>query len=242
VATKDVITSRSNIPWAHDGLICIGTQTLWRSKACIITRSILSAFGEEMKARFAEVPEAVRNTLEVAGKVQPWKSQFNKLHYPVFHPPENQSRESFFAAMVAEGLGRALQHSHPLRWKRFVSDGIDDPRKLPNVAQGAAPSGEETAAGIKAVMDRLETELKVIEKTGFISYFLIVGDFIRYGRSKGVACVARGSAAGSIVTYLLEISQRGPDSLRPALRGFLNPERVNPRTLTLISPTTGAAT
>ena len=46
-------------------------------------------------------------------------------------------------------------------------------------------------------MDRLQLELKVIEKTGFISYFLIVGDFVRYGRSIGISCIARGSAAGS---------------------------------------------
>jgi DNA polymerase-3 subunit alpha len=84
------------------------------------------------------------------------------------------------------------------------------------------------SAGVKAVMDRLETELKVIEKTGFISYFLIVGDFVRYGRSKGVTCVARGSAAGSIVTYLLEISNVDPIRYGLLFERFLNPERVNP--------------
>ena len=77
-------------------------------------------------------------------------------------------------------------------------------------------------------MDRLETELQVIEKTGFISYFLIVGDFIRYGRSKGIACVARGSAAGSIVTYLLEIANVDPIRYGLLFERFLNPERVNP--------------
>jgi DNA polymerase III subunit alpha len=50
--------------------------------------------------------------------------------------------------------------------------------------------------GGEGVIDRLELELEVIEKTGFVSYFLIVGDFVRYGRSKGIACVARGSAPG----------------------------------------------
>ena len=69
---------------------------------------------------------------------------------------------------------------------------------------------------------------KVIEKTGFISYFLIVGDFIRYGREHGIACVARGSAAGSIVTYLLEISNVDPIRYGLLFERFLNPERVNP--------------
>src|SRR5207247_3782777 len=54
------------------------------------------------------------------------------------------------------------------------------------------------SAAVRAVIDRLQLELKVIEKTGFLSYFLIVGDFVRYGHQQGIACVARGSAAGSI--------------------------------------------
>jgi DNA polymerase-3 subunit alpha len=104
--------------------------------------------------------------------------------------------------------------------------GLTIRASCPTWPRGARASGAE--AGVKAVMDRLETELKVIEKTGFISYFLIVGDFVRYGRSKGVSCVARGSAAGSIVTYLLEISNVDPIRYGLLFERFLNPERVNP--------------
>ncbi|MBU6410632.1 MAG: DNA polymerase III subunit alpha, partial [Verrucomicrobia bacterium] len=78
------------------------------------------------------------------------------------------------------------------------------------------------------VLDRLELELKVIEKTGFLSYFLIVGDFVRYGREHGISCVARGSAAGSLVTYLLEIANVDPIRHGLLFERFLNPERVNP--------------
>src|SRR4249919_765081 len=85
-----------------------------------------------------------------------------------------------------------------------------------------------TSISIKVVIDRLKLEMEVIEKTGFISYFLIVGDFIRYGRSKGIACVARGSAAGSIVTYLLEIANVDPIRYGLLFERFLNPERINP--------------
>ncbi len=80
----------------------------------------------------------------------------------------------------------------------------------------------------KPFIDRLQLELTVIEKTGFISYFLIVGDFIRKGREMGVACVARGSAAGSLVTYLLEIANVDPIRYGLLFERFLNPERVNP--------------
>jgi len=87
---------------------------------------------------------------------------------------------------------------------------------------------ENPDAALKVVLDRLQLELKVIEKTGFLSYFLIVGDFIRYGHEHGIACVARGSAAGSIVTYLLEISNVDPIRYGLLFERFLNPERVNP--------------
>ncbi|HLZ53496.1 MAG TPA: DNA polymerase III subunit alpha, partial [Verrucomicrobiae bacterium] len=86
----------------------------------------------------------------------------------------------------------------------------------------------DVATAIKVVMDRLKLELAVIEKTGFISYFLIVADFIRYGREHGIACVARGSAAGSLVTYLLEIANVDPIRYGLLFERFLNPERVNP--------------
>jgi DNA polymerase-3 subunit alpha len=230
VATNDVHYVEEQHSHAHDCLICIGTQTLLSDpkRMRYQPQQFYLRSAEEMKARFSEVPEAVRNTLEVAEKCN-LEIQFNKLHYPLFHPPEKQSRESFLRQWLAEGLTERYSIRARSTGHTFEVDGIDDPRKLPTVAQGApAPGAEETAAGVKAVMDRLETELKVIEKTGFISYFLIVGDFIRYGRSKGVACVARGSAAGSLVTYLLEISNVDPIRYGLLFERFLNPERVNP--------------
>jgi len=96
--------------------------------------------------------------------------------------------------------------------------------------QDACPTlGDPVVAGaVQALIERLQNELTVIEKTGFISYFLIVGDFIRYGRRKGISCVARGSAAGSIVTYLLEISNVDPIRYGLLFERFLNPERISP--------------
>src|SRR3954453_9530430 len=71
-------------------------------------------------------------------------------------------------------------------------------------------------------------EMAVVEPTGFLSYFLIVADFVQYGRAKGVSCVARGSAAGSLVTYLLEIANVDPIRYGLLFERFLNPERGNP--------------
>ncbi|HEX3988725.1 MAG TPA: DNA polymerase III subunit alpha [Verrucomicrobiae bacterium] len=222
VATNDVHYVEKEHSHAHDCLICIGTQTLLSDtkRMRYQPQQFYLRSAEEMKARFSEVPEAIKNTLEVAEKCN-LQIEFGKLHYPVFDPPPNESRQGYLRKLLAEGLAKRYTIRARAEEHAFIVDGVDDPAKLPTAGQGAE-------AGVKAVMDRLETELKVIEKTGFISYFLIVGDFVRYGRSKGVSCVARGSAAGSIVTYLLEISNVDPIRYGLLFERFLNPERVNP--------------
>jgi DNA polymerase-3 subunit alpha len=228
VATNDVHYIEKAHSHAHDCLICIGTQTLLSDSKRMRYQpgQFYLRSADEMKALFSEVPEAVRNTLEAAEKCN-LEIQFDKLHYPLFHPPGNATREAWLRQLVVEGLERRYSIHARSEPAGIVAAGIDDPRKLPNAPQDpAAPVDKD--AGIKAVMDRLGTELKVIEKTGFISYFLIVGDFVRYGRSKGITCVARGSAAGSIVTYLLEISNIDPLRYGLLFERFLNPDRVNP--------------
>ncbi|MFA6545882.1 MAG: DNA polymerase III subunit alpha, partial [Limisphaerales bacterium] len=206
------------------------------------------AGAEEMKALFAEVPEAVKNTVEVAEQCNvefKFPKDVKDMHYPVFHPPETYTREGYLRKLVAEGLGRRYTLDVKAVGKEFVVEGIREPRKLPTYqapkhADGcdvtpqtpdASPdhlSDPAIAAAIKVIIDRLQLELTVIEKTGFISYFLITADFVAKGREMGVACVARGSAAGSIVTYLLDIANVDPIRYNLLFERFLNPERVNP--------------
>jgi DNA polymerase-3 subunit alpha len=262
VATNDVHYVEKSHSHAHDCLICIGTQTqLTDSKRMKYTeQQFYLRSAEEMKARFAEVPEAVQNTLEVAEKCN-LEIEFGKLHYPVFHPPEHFTREGYLRHLLADGLlkrygiqARAEEHG-------FTVERVEDPLRLPTYQpvqspeskaqspETPSPAGDHpvtdhasritdhascdlsdpaVAAAVKAIINRLQLELKVIEKTGFLSYFLIVGDFIRYGHEQGIACSARGSAAGSIVTYLLGISNVCPIRYGLLFERFLNPERVNP--------------
>ncbi|HEY6170138.1 MAG TPA: PHP domain-containing protein, partial [Verrucomicrobiae bacterium] len=265
VATNDVHYVEKKHSHAHDCLVCIGTQSLLsdpkRMSAGYLPEQFYLRSAEEMKARFAEVPDAVKNTLEVAEKCNV-EIEFGKLHYPVFHPPQHFTREGYLRQWLAEGLMRRYTIRARAEGKEFVVEGIEDPRRLPTyVAPASQPAGSGSilapssdggkhgagmlrepagkdacatvndpavAAAIKVVLDRLQLELAVIEKTGFISYFLIVGDFIRKGREMGVACVARGSAAGSLVTYLLEIANVDPIRYGLLFERFLNPERVNP--------------
>jgi len=244
VATNDVHYVEKNHSHAHDCLICIGTQTQLADpkRMRYQPEQFYLRTAEEMKARFADTPEAVSNTLEVAEKCNleiKFPKATSDLHYPVFHPPEHFTREGYLRQWLAEGLFRRYTIRAKAEGKEFIVTGIDDPTRLPTFKiteeQVRNPKSEirnlddpVVAAAIKTVIDRLQLELTVIEKTGFISYFLIVGDFIRYGRSQGIACVARGSAAGSIVTYLLEIANVDPIRYGLLFERFLNPERVNP--------------
>jgi DNA polymerase III subunit alpha len=227
VATNDVHYIEKGHSHAHDCLVCIGTQDLLsnpkRMGAGYVPEQFYLRSADEMKARFAEVPEAVENTLEVAEKCN-LEIKFGENKYPVFNPPEHFTREGFLRQQLAEGLFRRYTLHAKAEGSEFVVTGIDEPKRLPTFD----PNNPNQEQAIKTVIDRLQLELGVIEKTGFISYFLIVADFIRHGREKGIACVARGSAAGSIVTYLLEIANVDPIRYGLLFERFLNPERVNP--------------
>ena len=235
VATNDVHYINKSDSHAHDCLVCIGTQDLLsnpkRMSASYIPEQFFLRSAEEMKARFAETPEAVANTLEVAEKCN-LEIEFGKLHFPVFHPPEHFTREGFLRQWLAEGLFRRYTIHAKAEGKEFIIEGVDDPTRLPTFKATEEKKYDlkdpAVADAIKIVLDRLKVEIAVIEKTGFISYFLIVGDFIRKGREMGVTCVARGSAAGSLVTYLLEIANVDPIRYGLLFERFLNPERISP--------------
>jgi len=244
VATNDVHYINKSDSHAHDCLVCIGTQSLLsdpkRMSAGYVPEQFFLRSAEEMKARFAEVPEAVLNTMEVTEKCN-LEIKFPKatqdLHYPVFHPPEHFTREGYLRQWLAEGLFaryglyvKAVGNEFDVDFNRIYEPArlpTYQPKNAPKQVGGYPPDAAIEAA-VKVVIDRLKVEMEVIEKTGFISYFLIVGDFIRYGRSKGISCVARGSAAGSLVTYLLEIANVDPIRYGLLFERFLNPERVNP--------------
>ncbi len=231
VATNDVHYVEKGHSHAHDCLVCIGTQDLLsnpkRMSAGYVPEQFFLRSAEEMKARFAEVPEAVLNTREVADKCNleiPFPKAGDTRFYPVFHPPEHFTRDGYLRHLLAEGLFRRYTIHAKAEGKEFVVTGVDEPKRLPTFN----PSQPNQEAAIKTVIDRLQVELKIIELQGYISYFLIVADFVQYGRSKGISCVARGSAAGSIVTYLLEIANVDPIRYALLFERFLNPERVSP--------------
>src|SRR5947199_28262 len=209
VATNDVHYVEKSHSHAHDILVCIGTQSMQsdpkRMSAGYAKEQFFLRSAEEMKANFAEVPEAVLNTVEVAEKCN-LEIEFGKLHYPVFHPPEHFTREGYLRHWLAEGLRKRYGIHARCEGQEFIVERVEDPSRLPTFSEvasagcrvpvtesaAAPPSSRNSqsaarlpsdpaAAAVQALIDRLQHELRVIEKTGFLSYFLIVDDFIRYG-------------------------------------------------------------
>jgi DNA polymerase-3 subunit alpha len=159
---------------------------------------------EEMRELFKDVPEACDNTLEIAKRIDikiPEK-QFNIPIYPV---PQEPGALSLFG-------GRS-----PEEYLREICE-----------AGLIARYGAERAANDAALRERLEYELGVILKMGFASYFLIVWDFIKYARDRDIPVgPGRGSAVGSVVSYVLRITDLDPIKFDLLFERFLNPDRIS---------------
>ncbi len=225
---------------AHDCLICIGTQSQVSDSKRMRYQpeQFYLRSADEMKALFAETPEAALNTVEVAEKCH-LEIKFGKgaEHYPVFQPPEAWTREGYLRKLLCDGLKTRYGIIARVEGENMVVERVEDPTRLDflvsspsSVVSDDSSTGSPSPfhPGVGLILDRLNLELGVIEKTGYVSYFLIVGDFVRWGRDHGIACVARGSAAGSMVTYLLEIANVDPLRYGLLFERFLNPERISP--------------
>lgn len=251
VASNDVHYIRKEHSHAHDSLICIGTQSQLADtkRMTYVPEQFYLRSAEEMQGLFSEVPDAVKNTMLVSEMCN-LEIEFGELHYPVFEPPKGFSREGYLVHLLAEGLEKRYGIGANSEEELIVINSVPEPERLPTFERRtkeveapdpkkpleivpADPSvGQLTDPAVhlaaKDVIERIGFEMDIIKKTGFVSYFLIVGDFVQHGREQGISCVARGSAAGSIVTFLLEISNVDPLRYGLLFERFLNPERVNP--------------
>src|SRR2546426_987165 len=145
VATNDVHYVERLHSHAHDCLVCIGTQSLLsdpkRLSANYAKEQFYLRSAEEMKARFMEVPEAVQNTLEVAEKCN-LEIEFEKLHYPLFHPPEHFTREGYLRHLVAEGLHKRYGIHARAEGSEFVVERVEDPTRLPTYLEVQGPKSK----------------------------------------------------------------------------------------------------
>ncbi len=202
VATNDCHYLEEAHLKAHDTLVCIQTgKTLDDKDRMRMTESSLHLKSpEEMAEYFADLPEAIENTLEVAERCN-LELELGTTHFPVFPTNEGFTQEEKLKDDATRGLEARLE---AIRAKR----------------------GKLTKKDEKVYQKRLDFELDVILKMGFASYFLIVADFIQYARDNGVPVgPGRGSAAGSLVAYSLGITDLDPIEHSLIFERFLNVER-----------------
>ncbi len=156
---------------------------------------------DEMANLFADLPEALVNTLEIARRCN-LSVPLGKSFLPDFPTPAGVSVDDYLGQLAREGLEQRLVRLYPDREER------DDRR----------PQYSE----------RLEFEIGTIAQMGFSGYFLIVADFINWGKANGVPVgPGRGSGAGSLVAYSLGITDLDPLRYELLFERFLNPERVS---------------
>ena len=153
---------------------------------------------EDMATLFADIPEALENTVELAKRCN-LELSFGTYYLPNFPVPDGHDLASYIRAIAREGLRERLANA-PL-------------------------AAGYTLADYEA---RLERELDVIIEMGFPGYFLIVADFINWGKQHGIPVgPGRGSGAGSLVAWVLKITDLDPLQFNLLFERFLNPERVS---------------
>jgi DNA polymerase-3 subunit alpha len=184
---------------AHDVLLCIQTGKTIHDTERLKFRTDQLYFkpASEMEAYFRETPEAIAHTAEIARRCN-LEFDFKTYHFPRFDTHSDQSVEALFEQKTREGFRRVMER-----------------------VRAKNPQAEEPV-----YRSRLDYEIGVIREMGFPSYFLIVSDFIRHAKERGIPVgPGRGSAAGSLVAYSLGITDLDPIVHGLIFERFLNPAR-----------------
>lgn len=196
---------------AHEARVCIATGCLLdeEQKRVVYTPQQYLRTPDEMAQLFADYPEAIENAIELTQRCNV-HLVLGKTHLPVYPVPEIPpnpplqrggvlSENDYLSQMSYQGLAERLQ-------------------LYPNI----------TPEEKKVYDDRLERELAVIHRMGFAGYFLIVADFIQWAKNNGIPVgPGRGSGAGSLIAYVIKITDLDPIVHELLFERFLNPERVS---------------
>ncbi|MDB5478759.1 MAG: polymerase alpha subunit, partial [Alphaproteobacteria bacterium] len=206
VATNNAYFLNKDFYEAHDALLCIAdgryiTETDRRRE----TPDHYLKSSAEMIALFHDVPEAIQNTVSIAKRCH-YFLQVVPAQFPKYECPDGRSEDEEMRVQAVEGL----------KWR------------LESYVFPRAKDEEEKRALEKTYTERLEIELPVITKMGFSGYFLVVADFIKWSKSQNIPVgPGRGSGAGSLVAWALQITDIDPLPYGLLFERFLNPDRVS---------------
>lgn len=205
VVTNDSHYLTSDDVRAHEILLCIQTGKTMSdpNRMRFSTPDFYVKTRAEMMQLFGEVEHALDRTWDIAQRCRV-KLEKVKDPFPRFEVPENQTLDSFFEYVAREGFEKRRPRLEMLRQQGRLKHDLPE------------------------YLERLDREIKMIRQMKFSGYFLIVWDFIRFSKQKGIPVgPGRGSAAGSLVSYAMEITDVDPLEYGLLFERFLNPERVS---------------
>ncbi|MGE5319881.1 MAG: DNA polymerase III subunit alpha, partial [Hyphomicrobiaceae bacterium] len=188
---------------AHEARVCIAEGMMLGDprRPRLFTAEQYFKTPDEMAELFADLPEALANSVEIAKRCN-LTLELGKSKLPDFPTPDGMSLDDYMRQRSHEGLQVRMAHLYP--------------------------DEAERAARLPEYVERLEFELGTIIQMGFPGYFLIVSDFINWAKNNGVPVgPGRGSGAGSLVAYCLSITDLDPLRYDLLFERFLNPERVS---------------
>jgi DNA polymerase-3 subunit alpha len=215
---------------AHDLLICLNTgKDLDDPSRMRYTKQEWFKTTSEMNSLFADVPEALENTQEITDKIEMYDLNSSPI-MPVFPIPEDFGKEEEYRERFTEEM---LIEEFTEEWYKNIG-GYDKVIRVKLESdylahlcwQGAKPRYGEPFSD--EITERIEFELNTIKKMGFPGYFLITQDFINEARRMDVLVgPGRGSAAGSVVSYCVGITNIDPMKYDLLFERFLNPDRIS---------------
>jgi len=196
---------------AHEILLCVGTGSFLSDEK----RMSLKDFPlhvvppEELIERWGnDNPEVITNTKAIADRCD-LTIELGKILIPKFPVPDGETEKSYLHKLVYRGLA----------WRY---GGVDEEKSVGLTIKEAKKLLPED------VLKRAEYETNVIDSMGFNGYFLIIQDFINWGKDEGIVFgPGRGSAAGSIIAYALKITELDPIKYDLLFERFLNPDRIS---------------
>ena len=196
---------------AHEILLCVGTGAFLSDERRMSLKDFELHVTEpdDIINRWSKThPEAVRNTKAIADRCGV-TIELDKILIPKFPTPNGQSEKDYLDQLVYRGMA-----------VRYSGKTIDEAKKLKNDEIRKLLTEEQT--------ERLDMEFGVLDKMGYNGYFLIVQDFINWGKDQGIIFgPGRGSAAGSIIAYALNITDLDPLEYDLLFERFLNPDRIS---------------
>ncbi len=249
LATNDVHYIEAEDATAHDRLICLSTGRDLDDpqRMRYTTQEYLKSY-DEMHALFGEHPELLAHTGEVAAKIEEYTLS-HKPYMPNFALPDDFEIE---LDRLKRSIGVGMKKQWDKEPEKFaelterlekapdqraiaaieeLAEGLDTARQqlyLEHIVWLGARERYAERTDEEVIRERIEFELRTIEWMGYPGYFLIVWDFIRAAREMGVSVgPGRGSAAGSVVSYALKITNIDPLPYGLLFERFLNPERVS---------------